>query len=158
MVVDKEGCVAFGSYTNKATQNKNFEFKNNIAAGCEYAGFVAPSIETCGGSFANYTGNVAHSSTRYGTYAYVNPVSTTSATCAEWGHWAAYKTQEACAVSIFKTTQQKVHHITCIDVQEGLSPNYGGEETEAAEVIVEDSWFFGESLSKDCPSRDACWC
>jgi hypothetical protein len=103
MTIDKEACVAFGTYTNKATTHTNFEFMNNIAAGCVYAGFVAPSIDKCGGSFDKYKGNVAHSSTRYGTYAYISATSTTGETCAEWGYWSAYKTQENCMVSVMKT-------------------------------------------------------
>mmetsp|Transcript_467 Transcript_467/g.688 ORF Transcript_467/g.688 Transcript_467/m.688 type:complete len:444 (-) Transcript_467:1809-3140(-) len=126
MVVDKEACVALGSYTNKATINRDFTFKNNIAAGCVYAGFVLPANTACGASNEKFSGNVAHSSTRYGTYAYANPLSTTNSQCVQWGHYAAYKTQEACAISVMNTKQQKVTHMTCIDVQEGLSINNGG--------------------------------
>ena len=92
MAIDKAACVALGTYTNKAMPSKNLEMKDNIAAGCVYAGFMAPSLEACGGTFDKYKGNVAHSSTRYGVYAYTNPLATKSAECTEWGHFSAYKT------------------------------------------------------------------
>ena len=97
--VDKAACVAIGSYYNKAEKQTNLEFKDNIAAGCVYAGYVAPSLTECGGSYDNYKGNVAHSSTRHGTYGYANPLASGSAKCVEWGHWHAYKTQETCMIS-----------------------------------------------------------
>lgn len=120
---------------------------------------VIPSYEEgCGATTVNISGNIAHSSTRAGIYAYKNPASTTADTCVEWSHASAYKTQEVCMVSVVKTASQKAHHLTCIDVQEGLSVNYGDGETEAADVIIEDSFFFGESEAKDCPTTDACYC
>lgn len=158
MLVDKEACVAMGSQTNKMTPLKNLIMKDNIAGGCAFAGFVAPAITACGGSFDNMKGNVAHSSTRYGAHILENPLSSTSETCVEWGYYSAYKTREACLVSVLKTKKQKVHHVTCVDVQEGFSPNYGGAETEETEIVVEDSTFFGESAAQDCPNKDACWC
>lgn len=158
MAIDKESCIAFGTYTNKAKNQKNFEFKDNIMAGCVYAGMTAPTIETCGGTFDHYKGNVAHSSTRYGIYGYVNPLAAKGSECAEWGHFAAYKTQENCMVSVMKTKKQVAHHMTCIDTQWGISVNYGGAETEAADVEVNDSFFFGETAAEDCPTKDNCWC
>lgn len=158
MAIDKAACVALGTYTNKAKSSKNLEMMDNIAAGCVYAGFMAPSLEACGGSFDKYKGNVAHSSTRYGVYAYANPLATKSKECTEWGYYSAYKTQENCMVSVMLTKKQHAHHLTCIDTQWGLSANYGGEETEAADVEVTDSFFFGEAESEDCPTKDNCWC
>ena len=160
MTVDKEACITVGGYLDQAgTTNHGIVFKNNIAAGCTFAGIVAPSYEDgCGATTINIEGNVAHSTNRIGYYAYKNPVSTTKDTCVEWSHAAAYKTQETCAVSVVLTATQKAHHITCIDVQEGLSVNYGGAETEAADIVIEDSVFFGESESKDCPTPEACYC
>ena len=91
ITVDKMGCVAYGSYT-EGTTNYDAKFSNNIAAGCPYAGFVAPAYTTCGGSNDNFKDNVAHSTSRVGAYAYANPVSTTNNACIEWSHFAAYKT------------------------------------------------------------------
>ena len=39
--IDKEACVAYNSYFS-AVPTYDVVFKNNIAAGCMYAGFVAP--------------------------------------------------------------------------------------------------------------------
>lgn len=101
MTIDKEACVAYGSLD--LSENIDMKFSDNIAAGCVYAGFVVPSYTECGGSNANFKNNVAHSTTRYGAYAYLNPISTKGDTCVEWGYFAAYKTAEACAVSVMKT-------------------------------------------------------
>lgn len=102
MTIDKMGCVAFGSYT-EGTTNHDAKFSGNIAAGCPYAGFVAPAYAECGGTNDNFKDNVAHSSSRYGAYAYANPVGTKNNACVEWSHFSAYKTAEACAVSVVKT-------------------------------------------------------
>ena len=119
MTIDKEACITIGGYGNPKTGTTNHDSKiqNNIAAGCMFAGFVAPGYVECDGDNSNFKDNVAHSSSRYGLYAYANPVGTKNADCVEWSHFAGYKTQEACAVSYVPgTALQKAHHITCIDV------------------------------------------
>ena len=68
MTIDKEACVTVGGY-EESNNNHGFVGQNNIAAGCQYAGFVLPAYEECGGT-NNVSGNVAHSSSRYGLYAY----------------------------------------------------------------------------------------
>jgi len=161
MTIDKEGCWAIGSYDEpkKGTANPGLTFKDNIAGGCVFSGFIAPGYVACGdvdsGVFAN---NVAHSIDGYGTYMYANPVSTTTNTCMEWSHFAAYKTVEACAVTFVPTNEMRAHHITCIDVQKGLALTTGGGERDQVKVILEDSNFYGESDADDCPSVDACHC
>ena len=49
---------------------------------------------------------------------------------------------------------------TCIDVQEGISINFGSAtvDVDIADIEVVDSKFFGETAAKDCPSKDNCWC
>jgi len=44
MTIDKEACVAYSSYRTpgKGTASYDITFMNNIAAGCIFAGFVAP--------------------------------------------------------------------------------------------------------------------
>ena len=130
MTVDKEACITVGGYGKPSggTPNHDLKFQNNIAAGCVFAGMVIPADDTCSTTSTTNVikNNIAHSSNRVGIYAYVNPISTTSSTCVEWGYASAYKTQEACAVSVMLTPLQKAHHITCIDVEQGLSANYGG--------------------------------
>lgn len=119
MTIDKEACVAYGSYDNTDTGSTNVgtTFENNIAAGCVFAGFIAPGYYACGDDGKNFKGNVAHSSNMVGLYAYAAPSGSKNAACVEFSHFAAYKTQEACVVSYIKTELQKAHHITCIDVQ-----------------------------------------
>jgi len=93
-----------------------------------------------------------------GLYAYANPVGTKNAACVEFSHFSAYKTKEACLVSMIPTKLQKAHHITCIDVQQGVSMNTAEGEKDDVSIVLEDSHFFGESESKDCPTVDACYC
>ena len=47
MTIDKEACVAFGSYDVDRGSTYEMTFTDNIAAGCPYAGFIAPGHE-CG--------------------------------------------------------------------------------------------------------------
>ena len=160
MTIDKEACVAYGSYMDnkKGVSNIGTKFSNNIAAGCAFAGFIAPGYYTCGDGGENFKNNIAHSSNMVGLYAYAAPTGTDNANCVEFSHFSAYKTQEACLVSFIDTKEQKAHHITCIDVQQGVSLNTGLQERDTATITLEDSYFFGESESKDCPSTDACHC
>ena len=94
MTIDKESCVTIGGYGDpgKGTTNHDIKVQNNIAAGCVYAGFVAPAYVECGGDNSNFKDNVAHSSSRVGLYAYANPVGTKNEECIEWSHFAGYKT------------------------------------------------------------------
>ena len=104
MTIDKEACVAYGSYKDKdeGTPTYDMTFTNNIAAGCPYAGFVAPG-HLCGDSGdRSFHGNVAHSVGGYGVYAYANKALSTSS-CWEVSNFAAYKVQEPCVMTIVPT-------------------------------------------------------
>jgi len=161
MTIDKETCWAVGSYDNTKTgsKNTNLVFTDNIAAGCPFSGFIAPGYLACGEVNSKiFYNNVAHSVGGYGAYVYANPLSTTTSKCMEFSHFAAYKTVEACLVSFVPTQEQKAHHITCVDVQKGLSLNTGVGERESVKIILEDSQFFGEAESEDCPNPEACVC
>jgi len=77
-------------------------FTNNIAAGCPFAGFVAPG-HICGDTAdRSFYGNVAHSAGGYGVYAYANKALSTSS-CWEVSNFAAYKVQEPCVMTIVPT-------------------------------------------------------
>ena len=70
--IDKEACVAFCSYFEP---NKCFNsgITNSIAAGCAYAGFVAPGHRCKENDSQVFRNNVAHSSERAGAHIYPDP-------------------------------------------------------------------------------------
>lgn len=70
--IDKEACVAYCSYEEpkKGTACHDTTFTNNIAAGCPYAGFVAPGHDCDAESPVSFKNNVAHSVGGYGAFAY----------------------------------------------------------------------------------------
>lgn len=79
--VDKEACWAIGSVSDIKTGVKNIglTFTDNIAAGCQYAGFIAPGYLACGDVNSRiFYNNVAHSINGLGAYLYNNPLSTSS--------------------------------------------------------------------------------
>ena len=133
MTIDKEACVAYGSYeeNDKGTATHDMIFESNIAAGCPYAGFVAPGHD-CDLTDAsrNFKNNVAHSVGGYGAYVYKNPASATQSKCFEASNFAAYKTSEPCAVSLVPTLEHRASNFTCIDVEKGLSLGTGDQEAE----------------------------
>ena len=78
--VDKEACVAFCSYNEP---NRCFESSvtNSIAAGCAFAGFVAPGHACDNPDSQTFRNNVAHSSERTGAHIYPDPADSSSSTC-----------------------------------------------------------------------------
>ena len=61
--IDKMGCVAYCSLESSKVGTPCYEmiFTDNIAAGCPFAGYIAPGYETCGENKKNFYNNVAHS-------------------------------------------------------------------------------------------------
>lgn len=125
MTIDKEACVAYSSYEKDAgTPSYDMTFTDNIAAGCPYAGFIAPG-HVCGETDqVNFRNNVAHSIAGYGSYSYPNPAD--SSACFEVSHFTAYKVSEPCVVTFAKTRDHRASHITCIDNEKGMSLNTAG--------------------------------
>lgn len=125
--IDKEACVAYGSYVSSKLGSPSYEttFTDNIAAGCEFAGFVAPGT-TCGNSGqTTFRNNVAHSVNGYGAYIYPNPADSTSS-CFEANHFAGYKNNDACVVTFARTKKHLANNINCIDNVIGLSLGTAG--------------------------------
>ena len=121
--IDKETCVAYCSLekASKGTPCYDMTFTDNIAAGCPFAGFIAPGYETCGSNKKNFHNNIAHSTDGYGAYIYPPPHSSTANKCFEASHFAGYKNSLPCVMIFAKTLDLRVHDMTCIDNQEGIS-------------------------------------
>ena len=112
--IDLEACVAFCSYWEPNNCYKS-GITNSIAAGCPYAGFVAPGHE-CGETNSNkFRGNVAHSSERVGALIYPDPASSRSSTCYEGSNFAAYKNREGGLSTMYKTEDLRMRDMTFID-------------------------------------------
>ena len=125
MTIDKEACVAYSSYevNDKGSPSYDMTFTDNIAAGCPYAGFIAPGHECGDSEQVNFRNNVAHSIAGYGSYMYKNPADTGASKCFEISHFAAYKVKDACTVTFAQTLDHRAHHMTCIDNEIGMSLN-----------------------------------
>lgn len=156
MTIDKEACVAYSSYRSNDSGSASYDitFTDNVAAGCVFAGFVAPGHECDDVNQVSFRNNVAHSiggvDSGYGAYVYANPAHKTSQ-CFETSHFTAYKTRGSCVTSFVSTFDHRAHDFTCIDGELGISFSTGGMERDEVEMSLWDSYFFGESKSEDCP-------
>lgn len=161
MTIDKEACVAYGSYVSseKGSPSYDMTFMNNIAAGCPFAGFIAPG-HTCGDTESRaFYNNIAHSVGGYGSYMYPNPADSTSS-CFEVSNIIAYKVSEPCVVTFVKTKEHNAHSITCIDNEKGVSLNTAAQELDEVDINFFDSHIYGGTKALDCPqgSGDECYC
>jgi len=151
--IDKEACVAYSSYHSNAKGSPSYEvtFTDNIAAGCMFAGFVAPGHECGDDEQQSFRNNVAHSSAGYGAYLYPNPAHKTTKKCFEISHFAAYKNKEPCVVTFLNTEEHRAHDLTCIDNEKGISLNTAEMERDEVLISLSDSYIFGQTESEDCP-------
>ena len=161
MTIDKEACVAYASYKEpgKGSPTSQMTFTDNIAAGCMFAGFIAPGHECGDTEQTSFRNNIAHSVLGYGAYVYANPaLSSTSSKCFETSYFTSYKNVEPCVVSFVPTEEHRAHHITCIDNEKGISLNTAGGERDEVLISLEDSFIAGSSPADDCPSGGDCYC
>lgn len=159
--IDKEGCVAYCSLENSkaGTPCSDMTFTHNTAAGCPFAGFIAPGYHECGKNKKNFYKNTAHSVNGYGVYIYAAPnASSKTSKCFEASHFTGYKLHNSCMTAIPNTKEIIVHNLKCMDNKMGVALNTGGMERDKATVTVKDSFFHGETLAEDCVSGGDCWC
>ena len=122
-VLTKEACVAFCSYQSNyfGSACSNVSITDSIAAGCPFAGFVAPAHRCEDLNSQKFTYNVAHSVDGVGAYIYPDPTDSTQKTCMEASYFFGYKNAGACLATFAKTDDLRVHDLSCIDNVEGLS-------------------------------------
>ena len=159
--IDKEACVAYCSLEeNKSgTPCYDITFTDNIAAGCPFAGFVAPGYEECGKNTFNFYNNIAHSSAGYGAYIYPPPQASSKTTkCFELSHFTGYKNFEPCVVTMAQTLDQRAHNLRCLDNARGVSLNTADQEADVVKITLSDSYFYGETLAEDCVAGADCFC
>ena len=149
--MDKEACIAYGSY--KESVNHDMTMTGNTAAGCVFAGFIAPAEDCDETDPVQFKNNTAHSTYGYGMYMYPNPASTKASQCVSFGYLNTYKTATS-MVTMIDTKLLKAHHLTVIDSEKGASLNTGVSDKDEVEIIISDSFFFGETAANDCPSSE----
>ena len=152
--VDKEACVAHGTYVNNGPGNPSYDmiFMDNIAAGCKFAGFMAPAHKCGDDDQKSFRNNIAHSVDGYGIYMYANPaLSSTNSKCVELSHMTSYKVKETCVLAYPSTEELRAHHINCIDNEKGVSLITGGKERDEVNIYFYDSVIMGGTNALDCP-------
>ena len=159
MTIDKEACVAYSSYEkDDGSPSYDITFTDNIAAGCPYAGFIAPG-HACGDTAqVNFRNNVAHSVSGYGAYMYKNPADSSASRCFEVSHFTGYKVSEPCVMTFAQTLEHRANSLTCIDNEKGLSLNTADQEADEVEITLSSSFIAGETRSLDCPDSANCYC
>lgn len=83
-----------------------------------------------------------------------NPADDTHAQCYEASHFSAYKITVA-AVNSFQVTHKTVlSHMTLVDNHYGFAINIVCPDDYAEnEIVINDSYMYGESISPDCPQN-----
>lgn len=90
--VDKEACVSVCAYFGPDEKCFNNVVMNNIAAGCNYAGFIVPGHDCGDYSNQKFKNNVAHSIDGSGAHIFPDVTSPNHINCYEGSYFASYKT------------------------------------------------------------------
>lgn len=131
--------------------------KNSIAAGCVFAGFIAPGYscsDPVGASTTNvFTGNIAHSSEVSGFMIFLDISVPSSSTCYQADNLKTYKNAGPGIGSLFKSDEFRVTNYVGIDNTLGVSLNLALETDTEKLLVLKDSFIYGETsdLAKDCP-------
>ena len=94
--MDKEACVAVCSYAKDAPSPcTTVTVTNNTAAGCKFAGFIAPGYNCADTTSTVFKDNISHSIKGTGANIYPDGVNGVNhGTCYELSHFKAYKTEQ----------------------------------------------------------------
>jgi hypothetical protein len=154
---DKEACVAVCSYMTDGSSCFEMQITGNVAAGCKFAGFIAPGHD-CGDTTSMvFKDNVSHSNKGTGANVYPNQFAASHSTCYEMSHFAAYKTQLPCLATHYSTSEMRARDITCIDSEKGINLQTGREADELT-ISLSNSKIYGETEADDCPENHDCRC
>lgn len=158
-VVDKEACVAVCTYMSGGISPcHDLTITNNIAAGCKFAGYLAPGHDCDDTSSKRFRNNISHSNKGVG--AAVMPdgkVGKNHNSCYEMSHFKAYKTTLPCLAAFYGTKEMRAHDITCIDAEKGVSLQTAGDGEDIM-IKFYDSQIYGETEAEDCPQGHNCYC
>lgn len=83
-----------------------------------------------------------------------NPADDSHAQCYEASHFSAYKLSVAAVNSFQVTAKTVLSHMTLVDNHYGFAVNIvcPGDYAEN-EIVINDSYMYGESISPDCPQN-----
>lgn len=112
--LDKEACVAFCSYW-EPNMCQDSKVTNSIAAGCAFAGFVAPGHGCNDDSSEKFRNNVAHSGERVGAHIYPDPADPSSNSCYEGSYFKAYKNRDGGLTTMYNTQDLRMSQMTFVD-------------------------------------------
>ena len=154
--LDKEACVAYCSYwePNRCFDNS---LTNSIAAGCAFAGFVAPGHACDDYDSTIFRGNVAHSGERVGAHIYPNPAISSSSSCYKGSHFSAYKNRDGGLTTMYNTQNLQMHDMTFIDNEKGVCLQTAGER-ERIIIEMRDVEIYGEDSNSDVPDGQERYC
>ena len=113
----KEACVAFCSYQSSfyGSACSRVSITDSTAAGCPFAGFIAPGYQCELLDSLKFSYNVAHSVDGVGAYMYPDPTDATQTSCMEASYFFGYKNSGACLATFALTKELRVHDLSCID-------------------------------------------
>lgn len=131
---------------------------NSIAAGCAFAGFVAPGHD-CGDSASSnkFRGNVAHSGERVGAHIYPDPAISSHSSCYEGSNFAAYKNRDGGLTTMYNTQDLRMRDMTFIDNKSGVCLQTAGER-ENIKISMTNVEIYGEDDNLDAPDGQAAYC
>jgi len=159
-VVDKETCVAICSYELNLFGSPCFDITitNNIAAGCFFAGFIAPGDECNSTTSLKFRDNISHSNLGAGALPYPDvSLGTNQNQCYQVANFKSYKTTLPCVAAFYHTKEIRAYNLTCIDQEKGLNLQTAGEGEKLVSKLY-DSFIYGETAADDCPNTANCRC
>ena len=154
--LDKEACVAYCSYWEPDRCSNN-QLTNSIAAGCAFAGFVAPGHDCDDNESMVFRNNVAHSGERVGAHIYPDPSLSSSGSCYKGSHFSAYKNRDGGLTTMYNTQDLRMEHMTFIDNQKGVCLQTAGER-ENIRISMSDVDIYGEDDNSDVPDGQSKYC
>lgn len=144
-MTDKEACVALCSFFTDGSPCIDITVTNNIAAGCKFAGFIAPGHDCDDSSSTKFRDNVSHSNLGVGAAIYPdNNLGRQHGKCYEMSHFKGYKTTLPCLATHYPTKEMRAHDITCIDSQKGINLQTAGDGDDIV-IKLYDSHIYGET-------------
>lgn len=158
-LVDKEACVSMCAYHGDGNSPCiDVTVTNNIAAGCKFAGFIAPGYDCDKKDDFRFRDNISHSNKGVGAAIYPDvAVGKQHNKCYELSHFKAYKTELPCVATHYKTEEMRAHDLTCIDTVKGINLQTG-QDGDDLEIKFYDSYIYGETEALDCPNIATCFC
>lgn len=100
---------------------------------------------------------MAHSSNGSGAYIYPDMAVPEHSKCYEGSHFAGYKNTLQCVTAHYVTKDMRMHDMTCIDNQKGVSLQTG-QDNDKISIRLYDSMIYGETKAMDCPIEQECYC